>query len=92
MPSIELSIVRQGDPSPWADIDPARLVALADSDTLPVVALEAGMVTGAPSVALRINLADGTTALVETSLAVWIATTCAMRGAYPEAFAGTPLA
>lgn len=93
VPTIDLTVLRRDDPAaPWSDIDATRCVALADPDRLPLVVLEAGMSSGAPSIAVRLNLADGNTAIFETSLAAWIAATCAMRGAFPEAFADTPLA
>jgi hypothetical protein len=57
-----------------------------------VAALESGMVSGAASIAIRIDLPDGQVVIAETSLAAWIAATCAIRGAFPAEFYDTPLA
>lgn len=53
------------------------------------------MQSGAPSLALRLDIrpvdSEAHVVIAETSLAAWIAATCALRGKFPEAFAGTPL-
>lgn len=87
MPTIDVTIVRYGDPPCWPDAvlhthDPDPIIRLA--------AIEGGMQSGATSLALRLDHPD-VRIIAETSLAAWIAATCALRGAFPEAFAGTPL-
>lgn len=62
-----------------------------------LAAIPGAMSSGGVSLALRLDYpqgdADGTTTVItEMTLATWIAATCALRGRYPEAFAGTPLA
>lgn len=94
MPEIDMVVVRDGDPPPWADIaDGYRYVPDAGWR---VAVLEHGMQGGAPSVAIRIDPggpgAGGQPLVFETSLDLWIAVTSAMRGAFPAAFAGGPLA
>ena len=51
-----------------------------------VAALAAGMQSGAPSLAIRIDLPDGRVVFQETSLGAWIMATAALRGRFPEAF------
>jgi hypothetical protein len=89
MPEIRLMIVRQDDPPPWADAaDGYRYVPDA---AWQAAVLEHGMASGAPSVAVRIDLGAGRPLIFETSLAAWIAATAVMRGAFPAAFTGGPL-
>lgn len=89
MPALDLTIVRVGDPPPWPDV--RNPLHLADP-TIHVAAIQAGMVSGAPSIAIRVDLGDGDTVIAETSLAAWIAVTAAIRGAFPDAFTDGPLA
>ena len=90
MPDISLSVVRDGDPPPWEDLaEGGRYIVGGASWKL--AALERGMASGQPSVALRLDLPDGQVIICENSLAAWIAATSAMRGAFPAAFAGGPL-
>jgi hypothetical protein len=91
MPTID--VILDGDGA-WPDLRGLR-VFQADSDWR-LAALEHGMSSGAPSIALRLTVADAELdrefpVIAETSLAAWIAATCALRGRFPEAFAGTPL-
>lgn len=89
MPHVDLRIVRLGDPPPLpADTD---AIAVPAEATWTVIALEGGMTSGKPSIALRLPLPDGRAVLAQTSLQAWIAVTCALRAAFPDVFAGTPL-
>lgn len=100
MPDIDIVILRHGDPPAWPELnDNPAVLAAAQSWRLAV--LEGGMVSGRPSLALRLEVdvprlvgggSHRKTIVAEMSLAAWIAATCAMRGAFPEAFAGGPLA
>jgi hypothetical protein len=92
MPDISLSIVRAGSPPPWEDIATGGLPFTDLGESWKVAVLERGMRSGDPSVALRLDLPDGRILIAQTSVAAWIAATAAMRGAFPEAFAGGPLA
>ena len=88
MPTIDVTIVRHGDPPPWPNVEVEEHLW----DTVwYLAALEDGMMSGAPSLALRLDAGAGTI-IAEMSLAAWIAATCALRGAFPDAFAGGPLA
>lgn len=90
MISADVTIVRQGDPVPWPELDRDRIVHV--TDPIAVALLAGGMASGAPSVALRVPLPDGRFVVAETSLAVLISVTAAARGAFPDAFAGGPFA
>lgn len=89
MPVINVSIVRRDDPPPWSD---AKEIAHLPDQPWLLAGLEGGMSSGKPSIALRLELSDGQSVIAETSIAAWIAATCALRGAFPEVFIGTPLA
>lgn len=84
-----MTVVRAGDPPPWADLGAGYRYVPGGWQ---VAVLEHGMESGEPSVAVRIDTGSGPPVVFETSLAAWIAATSAMRGAFPESFAGGPLA
>lgn len=90
MPDIDIKILRRGETPAWPELndDPNLYVAAASWG---LAAIEGGMTSGAHSVALRLEMPGVGTVLAETSMALWISTTCALRGAFPEAFVGTPL-
>lgn len=95
MPTFDINLA---DEPAWPDLQDlsGELLHLGGETVWRLTALDDGMSSGAPSVALRFDLdphaADGATVIVaETSLAAWIAATCALRGRFPDAFAGTPL-
>ena len=56
------------------------------TDIFTVAALEGGMESGLPSLAIRLDLPDGRVVVQETSLGAWIMATAALRGRFPEAF------
>jgi hypothetical protein len=93
MPVIHL--ILDGD-NAWPELapDPAgreRIYVVHLPDAVwQLAALPGGMESGAPSLALRLDLPDGRVVLAETSLAAWITATAALRGRFPEAFAGGP--
>jgi len=89
MPVIDVSILRKQDPPIWTDLAGVDCMH-ADQEWM-VAGIESGMQSGKHSIMLRLKLTDGTNVLTETSLAAWIAATCALRGAFPEAFADGPL-
>ena len=49
-----------------------------------VSALEGGMKSGGPSVAIRIDLPDGRTVIQETSLKLWYTATRALKGKFGD--------
>jgi hypothetical protein len=87
MPAIDINL--SGD-NAWPDLRDRRDDILEAADLWRLTAREGGMSSGAPSVGLRLDCGDKVV-IAETSLAAWIAATCALRGKFPEAFAGTPL-
>jgi hypothetical protein len=91
LPDIDIHIVRHDARPAWPDLNEEPNLYVA-SDSWGLAAIEGGMESGAHSVALRLTLPGLGTCLAQTSLAAWIAATCALRGAFPEAFAGGPLA
>jgi hypothetical protein len=86
MPIIDVAIVHRDSPPPWPDAGPLTEA----SDLWRLAALSGGMESGDVSIALLLDTPSGQV-VAQTSLAAWIAATCAVRGAFPEAFAGTPL-
>lgn len=92
MPHIEARCVRRGEARPWQEDTPSGYRYVHHGAPLEVAFIEDGMSNGAPSVAVRVLLADGTFLVVETSLGLWINATSAARGWFPEAFAGGALA
>jgi len=91
MPDIDLRIVRFDDRPAWPELNGRHDLYVA-SHSWQMAAIEGGMTSGSASVALRLELPEVGTVVAETSLAAWIAVTCGLRGAFPDAFAGTPLA
>ena len=51
-----------------------------------VAVLDGGMESGAPSLAIRLDLPDGRVVVQETSLGAWLMVTAGLRGEFPEAF------
>lgn len=49
-----------------------------------VAALAKGMISGKPSVMIRIDLPDGRVVLQETSYALWMTASAALRGKFGE--------
>jgi hypothetical protein len=91
VPDIDIKIIRHGDPPPWGEVMMEKQPPLLASESWRLVALEGGMSSGAPSIALWLETDDGPV-IAQTSLTAWVAATCALRGAFPSVFDGTPLA
>lgn len=66
----------------WPDLDPAKI--RHTTGPIFVAGLAAGMKSGAPSVAIRISLPDGTTVLAETSLSLFLTAADALRAAHGD--------
>lgn len=88
MPAADVKIVRDGDPPPWADLNPEDIVHVVDK--MKVAVLENGMASGKPSIAIRIDLEDSAV-VAETSLEVFASFIVMARAAFPEVFEGGPL-
>lgn len=90
MPTMRVQILRRDDAVPWNVASDASLL-LPDPETpWELVIAETGTNSGAPSIALRMDLPEGHTLIAQTSLGAWLMATAAFRGAFPEAFVGTP--
>jgi hypothetical protein len=91
MISIDVKIVRVDDPPPWGErMSMSPTAPLMANEAWQLVVLERGTNEGKPSVALWLDTDQGPV-IAQTTLNAWIAATCALRGAFPSAFAGTPL-
>ncbi|MGH9249010.1 MAG: hypothetical protein ACRD0W_05780 [Acidimicrobiales bacterium] len=89
MPTIDLDLT--GDDA-WPDLVTRReVIQLPVAAVWRLAALEGGMGSGAASLALRLDIDNHRVVVAQTSLAAWIAATCALRGRFPDAFRGTPL-
>ena len=89
MPVMNVTILRKRDPSPWEALGDPSVIAPHPEVPWQLAILEAGCASGAPSIALRMDLADGRVLIAETSLGAWLTATAAFRGAFPEAFKGS---
>lgn len=78
MPSIEITIEEPA----WPELNPADV--LQTSRPIGLTCLPGGMVSGAPSVALRIDLEDGRTVIAETSLALFLAAADTLRSVHGD--------
>ncbi len=84
MIAFDLQFVGEQDTIKWEAADVSSHV----TDLLAVAVLDKGMASGRPSCMLRVPLADGTVAIVETSARVWVAVATAIMGRYPELLEG----
>lgn len=67
---------------------PAADVSSHVTDDLAVAILDKGCASGRPSVMLRVPLADGTVAIVETTARIMVAIGRAVHGRYPDLLEG----
>lgn len=73
----------------WSDLeDGKRPIHRVDDGVLRICTLEGGMQGGMqggnPSVVIRLDLADGSTVLAQTSVRLWQQAAAAMRGRYGD--------
>lgn len=74
----------QGDGC-WPDLrDNPKVVHVENGKPIQVAALPGGMVSGRPSVSIRIDLADGTIVVAETSARLFLFAARALKARYPE--------
>ena len=84
MIGFDLKFVGEHETIDWAPADVSSHV----TNDLAVAVLDKGMQTGRPSIMLRVPLADGTVAIVETSARVWCAVATAIKAKYPNLLDG----
>lgn len=71
----------------WPDLDREKCVHIAnDAPPIEVCVLDAGMESSRPSVALRIDLPDGTSVIAETSARLLATAGRAIMARYPDLF------
>lgn len=89
--SPSLNVIVDGDGA-WPDLarKPRKVLHLSDT-TLSIAALAGGMVSGRASVMFRIDLPDGRTVLIETSLRTLHAAVTAIVAKHGETFMQHPL-
>lgn len=61
-----------------------EVITLPDETPLRITALAGGMMSGAPSVMLRLDLPDGRTVLAQTSLRLFLAAADMLRARYGD--------
>ena len=76
-----LHVVLDGSDPPWLD---GKEVVEADPDTLTILGLPVGMVSGKPSVGITAQLPDGKWVLIQTSLELFQGANAALRGRFGE--------
>lgn len=95
MPTTNIHIVHADTPPIWEDLA-HKIVAHLPDGIWDVAILANGMQSGAPSVALKLELPAGhgdhpwEYVVAETSLASLIGVLAVARGAFPDAFVGGP--
>lgn len=81
----EIKVNLEGDGA-WPDlaekIERGDLIHLGDGSKIEISGLEGGMSSGRPSVAIRIDLPNGQTALIETSWAIFGTAAVALAARY----------
>lgn len=61
---------------------PASVVHIANDDPIQVCGLSGGMTSGRPSVAIRLDLPNGTTVIAETSLRLFLMAADALKAKF----------
>lgn len=83
---ISMHIILDGE-GVWPDLHDRPVIHLAnDAPPIQVAVLDSGMSSGRPSVALRIELPDGTRVLAETSARLFCSAARAIEGRFPDLF------
>lgn len=91
MESATIRILRVDDHDPvFPELGDGR--PIHHSNSIDFVFIENGTSGNQPSVAMKSDMPDGSAAVIETTLAVFIAALAAARGAFPESFARGPFA
>lgn len=77
---IEVNLKLEGDEA-WPDLSNKKILI---AETMHITALEGGMVSGRPSVAIRIDLSDQEVVIAETSLVLFLTVADALRTRYGD--------
>lgn len=71
----------------WPDLDREKCIHMAnDGPPISVCVLDAGMISGRPSLALRVDLPEGRTVIVETTARLFVTASRAIMAKYPDLF------
>lgn len=87
MPTFTLSFQQEGPLSEtvWPDLERDDCIHLGEgSPAIGLAVLGSGMASGLPSIALRIDLPDGKTVIVETSARLFCLAADAIKARYPR--------
>lgn len=78
------------DPPIWPELEDKEILDHMGPNAPPiqVCVLERGMTSGAPSVTIRIDLADGRTLMTETSARLFCSASRMILAKYPNLFLG----
>jgi len=79
MPVIKLDLEGKGA---FADLAESQQVVVHLTGQFIIAALDKGMTSGRPSLALRFDLDDGTVVIQETSVAAFLTAAAAIRGRF----------
>jgi hypothetical protein len=80
---IGMSIILDGD-NAWPDLRDKKIVHLAnDAPPIQIAVLEGGLVSGRPSIALRIDLPNGKHVVAETTARLFVTAARAIEARYP---------
>lgn len=83
---IGMTIKLDGD-NAWPDLKGKEIIHLAnDAPPVEVAVLDGGLASGRPSVAIRINLPDGTPVIVETSARLFVSAARMISTKFPNLF------
>jgi len=77
---IVMSVILEGDGC-WTDLRDKKII---QASGIQVAGLQGGMKGGSPSVAFRIDLADGRTAIAETSLKLLLTVSDLLKAKYGD--------
>ncbi len=80
MPSIHLVLEEPA----WPDLHKGDRTVHHTTEPIGVTGLMGGMESGKPSVALRIDLQDGSSVIAETSLALFLSAADALKARYGD--------
>ena len=77
----------ENDKPTWPELERENCIHLgAGAPEIQVVALEGGMESGRPSIALRLDLPDGKSVIAETSARLFVSAARAIAARYPDLF------
>lgn len=82
---ISMTIILEGD-NAWPDLKDKDFVHLREGPPIQVAVLDQGMSSGRPSVAMRIDLPDGSSIVAETSARLFATAARAIMAKYPDLF------